>query len=262
MRIPVRFNPQGARHERSTVTFVPFVQNALKRRLSVGCPRWSFSKLLSLYAWPWVLAATPSSRRVGRPCLFSVPCETCDWGWTAHVRKRCLFVKKKDEGYHPGFRESLLIEINHLRRYAHALLGSRDYDSADDLVHDCLERALTHQSSWQRGTNLRAWLFRILHNLYVTRVRASARSVEVPSHPNQPEPSVDDGSRSDIEVIDLERALDQLPFAHREVLVLVAIEGLSYQEAADIIQVPVGTVRSRLSRARETLCALLERPDI
>ena len=169
--------------------------------------------------------------------------------------------KKKDGGYNPGFQESLLLEVKHLRRYAHALLGSRGYDSAEDLVHDCLEKALTHQSSWQRGTNLRAWLFRILHNLYVTRVRASARSVEVPSYPNQPEPSVD-GRKSDIEVIDLERALDQLPFTHREVLVLVAVEGLSYQEAADIIQVPVGTVRSRLSRARESLCVLLERPDI
>lgn len=165
--------------------------------------------------------------------------------------------KDESEDDNPNFRESLLLEVNHLRRYAHALLGSRGYDLADDLVHDCLEKALIHQSSWRTGTNLRAWLFRILHNLYVTHVRASARSVEVPSYPGQPEPSVD-ARRSDIEIIDLEQALEQLPFVHREILVLIAVEGLSYQEAAEIIQVPVGTVRSRLSRARESLYALLK----
>jgi RNA polymerase sigma-70 factor (ECF subfamily) len=147
-------------------------------------------------------------------------------------------------------------EIPRLRRYSRAL--TRNEVSADDLVQDCLVRALSKQHLWQEGTDLRAWLFTILHNQYVNQVRRSVRegtSVEV----SDMEPSLSraPSQGSGLDLRDLDRALAKLPEEQRTVILLVGLEGLRYEVVAEIIGVPVGTVRSRLSRGREALRHLM-----
>ena len=147
-------------------------------------------------------------------------------------------------------------EIPRLRRYARAL--TRDVNAADDLVQDCLTRALSKVHLWQKGTDLRAWLFTILHNQYVNHVRRAVREGSavglsdsepmLTSAPNQ-------GKR--LELRDLERAIAKLPEEQRSVLLLVGLEGMRYEEVAAVLNVPVGTIRSRLSRGREMLRQLM-----
>jgi RNA polymerase sigma-70 factor (ECF subfamily) len=143
-------------------------------------------------------------------------------------------------------------EIPRLRRYARAL--TRDTVTADDLVQDCLTRALGKLHLWEPGTDLRAWLFTILHNQHVNYIRRAARegfAVEL----NENEPLLRrapcQGER--LELRDLERALAQLPEEQRAVILLVGLEGMRYEEVATVLDVPVGTIRSRLSRGREAL---------
>jgi len=143
-------------------------------------------------------------------------------------------------------------EIAGLRRYARAL--TRDLVEADDLVQDCLTRALGKLHLWQQGTDLRAWLFTILHNQYINHVRRAARegaaiglSEREPLLARAPQ----QGSR--LELRDLERAIAKLPSTQRSVILLVGLEGMSYGEVAAVLDVPVGTIRSRVSRGREAL---------
>ena len=151
-------------------------------------------------------------------------------------------------------------QIPPLRRYARALL--RDISRADDLIQDTLVRALAKQHLWQEGSNLRAWLFTLMHNLHVNVVRQAVREGTMVD--------VDDVSATLVAISDptasrqlseLEEAIARLPIEQREVVLLVGLEGLRYDEAAEILRVPVGTVRSRLSRARETLRRLFEREE-
>jgi RNA polymerase sigma-70 factor (ECF subfamily) len=147
-------------------------------------------------------------------------------------------------------------EIPRLRRYARAL--TRDQSSADDLVQDCLTRALGKSHLWREGTDLRAWLFTILHNQHVNRVRRSVREgVAVSASDADPGLIAVASQFSRIELRDLERALAQLPEEQRQVVLLVGLEGLRYETVAEIMGVPVGTVRSRLSRGREALRQLM-----
>lgn len=143
-------------------------------------------------------------------------------------------------------------EIPRLRRYARYL--TRDVDRADDLVQEALTRAVAKMDSWQPGTNLRAWLFVILRNVFISELRHRAREprsdMVADDHPSLAVKSTQDERMS---LVDLQRAFDQLSAEHREILLLVAIEGLPYEEAAAILGVPVGTVRSRLNRARAQL---------
>ncbi len=141
--------------------------------------------------------------------------------------------------------------IPSLRRYARGLVSDRD--RADDLVQDTLERAWSRFSMWQRRGAVRAWMFGIMHNLFVDQVRAQRSRPEnnfgddLPELPQRP-------SQTDaLEVRDLDRLLQRLSPEHREVLLLVGVEELSYQEVATITGVPMGTVMSRLSRARARL---------
>lgn len=147
-------------------------------------------------------------------------------------------------------------EIPRLRRYARAL--TRDAVAADDLVQDCLVRGLAKQHLWKEGTDLRAWLFTILHNQYVNQVRRSVREGAAVAV-SETEPSLthaaDQGKR--LELRDLDRALAKLPDEQRTVILLVGLEGMRYEAVAEIIGVPVGTVRSRLSRGREALRRLM-----
>jgi RNA polymerase sigma-70 factor (ECF subfamily) len=143
-------------------------------------------------------------------------------------------------------------EIPRLRRYARAL--TRDVVSADDLVQDCLTRALGKLHLWQQGSDLRAWLFTILHNQYVNHIRRAVREGAAVSL-NETEPMLSrapqQGKR--LELRDLERAITQLPEEQRSVILLVGLEGMRYEEVAAVLDVPVGTIRSRLSRGREAL---------
>ena len=156
-------------------------------------------------------------------------------------------------------RQPIADQIPALRRYARALTG--DAWAADDLVQDTLERACSKWRLWTAGSDLRAWLFTVMHNLFVNQVRSTATQMQ--------------GNTVDIDdvvhelvapesgmglALDLQRCLLCLPEDQREVLLLVSLEDMSYAEVAKITGVPMGTVMSRLSRARSRLQALLDAP--
>lgn len=151
-------------------------------------------------------------------------------------------------------RAELTQEIPHLRRYAMSL--ARQRDEADDLVQECLVKALGAADKFQPGTNLRAWLFTILRNAFINKTRDRARAMALSdgmarlygmsSPPAQ---------HASIELRETSDAIDRLPPSQRQALILVVHDGCSYQKAASIMGTPTGTVRSRLSRAREALRA-------
>ena len=150
-------------------------------------------------------------------------------------------------------RNTIVAEIPRLRRYARALTG--DVVRADDLVQDTLERALGKWALWRPG-NLRAWLFSIMHNLFVNQAR-SPRVVDYPGDEALPELPARGNQGDALELRDFARSLARLPEEQREVLLLVGLEDLSYEDAAKVLGVPIGTVMSRLSRGRERLRAHL-----
>lgn len=146
----------------------------------------------------------------------------------------------------------LELHIASLRRYARALL--RDRSDADDLVQESLARALSRASFFKEGTNLRAWLFTIMHNVHINQVRRKAvRPAEVAVDDVAAMLSGPPGQEHRLELRDMQRALSELPEEQRKVLLLVALEGMKYEEVAAVLGIPVGTVMSRLSRAREAL---------
>lgn len=141
-----------------------------------------------------------------------------------------------------------------LRRYARVLTG--DAWTADDLVQDTLERACRKWLLWRTGSNLRAWLFTLMHNIYLNQ-RRSAVPVQVVDidtlHEGLQAPAHDpDGA------LDMERCLLRLPAEQRAVLLLVALEDMAYADVARVLQIPVGTVMSRLARARTRLRELMD----
>jgi RNA polymerase sigma factor (sigma-70 family) len=146
---------------------------------------------------------------------------------------------------------SLLACLPRLRRYARALLGDRS--EADDLVQDTVERGWSRLSSWRRNSDMRPWLFSIMHNLHVDRLRrAVPEVVELSEELHLAAPP-----SPQLELRDMEAALALLPPEQREVLLLVALEEMSYQEVAATLGIPPGTVMSRLSRGRERLRLLM-----
>lgn len=149
---------------------------------------------------------------------------------------------------------ALLAEMPRLRRYARAMLSDRA--AADDLVQDTLERAWSRLAQWRAGSDLRAWLFSIMHNLRVDQLRRPSLMTD----------SLDEGhcdvptraTQTDkLEVMDIAVALRQLPDEQREILLLVALEEMSYADIAATLNIPLGTVMSRLSRGRERLRVLM-----
>jgi RNA polymerase sigma-70 factor (ECF subfamily) len=147
--------------------------------------------------------------------------------------------------------------IPRLTRYAQVL--TRDTVAADDLVQDCLARALGKIHLWQPGTDLRAWLFTILHHQHVSLARRDARQracIELQqSHSNL---ALSPNQTVRLEVRDLKRAIAKLPEEQRSVILLVGLDGMQYDEAATVANLPVGTVRSRVARGRETLRIMTE----
>lgn len=143
--------------------------------------------------------------------------------------------------------------IPRLRRYARALTSDRV--AADDLVQDTLERAWAKLHLYRRGTDLRAWLFTVMHNVYVNQMRASRPAATLDEE--MPELSQPARESDGLMLRDLDAAIRRLPPDQREVLLLVALEDMSYDEAAGTLGIPIGTVMSRLARAREKLRAML-----
>lgn len=153
------------------------------------------------------------------------------------------------------FVNDLADHLPRLRRYARALTGDRM--AADDLVQDTVERALSRSMLFRGGSKLDAWLLN-MHNIFVSQVRQAAlRPATTSIDEISTVPSTLPAQDQKLELRDLERALAGLPLEQREVLLLIGLEEFSYEEAADILRIPVGTVMSRLSRARERLRVLL-----
>lgn len=145
-------------------------------------------------------------------------------------------------------------QIPRLRRYARALTGDRI--NADDLVQDTLERAWSKLHLWQRGSDMRAWMFSIMHNTFINQVRKNRidtmemddGALEVPIRATQ-----EDG----LHMRDLATAIGKLPVEYREVVLLIGLEQMSYEEVAQVLSIPMGTVMSRLSRGREKLRGIM-----
>jgi RNA polymerase sigma-70 factor, ECF subfamily len=153
------------------------------------------------------------------------------------------------------FDGMLELQIPRLRRYARAL--TRDFSRADDLVQNCLTRAVAKQHLWQHGTDLRAWLFTILHHQHVNDVRRSIREGSHVMFEELPELTAQPDAIAVLQLRDLEAALGKLQLEQRQVILLVGLEDMSYAEVANVLKVPVGTVRSRLSRGRDQLRRLM-----
>jgi RNA polymerase sigma factor (sigma-70 family) len=159
-------------------------------------------------------------------------------------------------GNHPdALIRALLAHVPGLRRYAAALAGNAA--DADDLVQDCIERALVRQDTLREPDSLGRWLKTILHNLYVTKLRRR-RAASVPIEDFAEDLALSVPPEDQGQIRDLVRALGALSVEHRQVLLLVSLEGLSYREVAEVLEIPIGTVMSRLARARERLRSMLD----
>lgn len=156
-----------------------------------------------------------------------------------------------------SFERQVLPLIPRLRRYARALTG--DAAAADDLVQDTLERALIKQALWREGSDLRAWLFTVMHNVFINQVRGAAANRTVPLDEALAQSQIAAARTGDrLDIRDLDAALQALPEDQRSVVLLVGLEQLSYEDAARVLDIPAGTVMSRLSRGRERLRRLLQ----
>ena len=145
-----------------------------------------------------------------------------------------------------------------LRRFAHAL--ARSPADAHDLCQASVERALKSRDQWQPGTRLDSWMYRIMRNLWIDETRARTRRDQTFAPEEAGAKVGDDGARRadvQLELTDLDRAMSRLPAEQREAIALVLVEGLAYKEAAAVLDVPIGTLTSRLSRGREALIAEL-----
>ena len=150
-----------------------------------------------------------------------------------------------------AFGDLMVAEISHLRAFAVSLSGS--YSLADDLVQDTLVKAWSHADSFQRGTNLRAWLVTILRNTYFSQYRQRSREVQDTDGALAEQIPVKGGQESKLQMNDVQKALDRLAPEHREILLMIGLAQLSYEETAAICNIAVGTVKSRLNRARVKL---------
>jgi RNA polymerase sigma-70 factor (ECF subfamily) len=157
-----------------------------------------------------------------------------------------------------SFESELAALLPRLRRFAHAL--SRNGADADDLTQATAERALRSKAQWQPGTRLDSWLYRIMRNLWIDTVRARGRKDKVEAPAELAERLGDDPSDAIEASIDLKRvmaAMQRLPEEQREVVALILIEGLGYRETAEMLELPIGTVSSRLVRGRTALLAMV-----
>lgn len=153
--------------------------------------------------------------------------------------------------------DDIVDQIPSLRRYARGL--TRHPDRADDLVQDCLERAWRRSHQWRPGSDMRAWLFTIMHSIYANQVRRyCAAPAFVPIDEAEFHTDMTSSAESALHIQDLDKAIAELPDGQREVLLLIVLEGMAYEQVAQILDIPIGTVMSRLHRARERLRGWLD----
>jgi RNA polymerase sigma-70 factor (ECF subfamily) len=154
-------------------------------------------------------------------------------------------------------RRAIVDEIPRLRGYARALL--RDRDAADDLVQDSLERALSRMANWTAGDTPRRWLLTIMHNLFIDQLRRAKRHARAVATISETIDVIATSPQADRLVsVDVFSALQQINPERRAALVLVAVEGLSYDDAGKALGIPAGTLTSRIARGREELRSILE----
>ncbi len=155
----------------------------------------------------------------------------------------------------PSFRDDLIKAIPSLRAFAISL--SQKSDRADDLVQETLVKAWDKQASFQMGTNLKAWLFTILRNEFYSQMRKRGREVQDSDGVITAGVAIHPGQQGAIDLKDFRKALETLPEDQREAIVLIGASGFSYEEAAEICGCAVGTIKSRVSRARSRLQEIL-----
>ncbi|MDP3898058.1 MAG: sigma-70 family RNA polymerase sigma factor [Mesorhizobium sp.] len=155
-------------------------------------------------------------------------------------------------------RGAILAELPRLRRYARALM--RDRESADDLVQDCIEKALERIDNWQTGDNPRRWLFTIMHHIFIDQLRKVKRRGAMVSISAQHENAfvTQPTQLETLQAREVLEALQTIEPDRRSALVLVSVEGMTYAEAATVLGIPAGTLMSRIARGREELRLQLE----
>jgi RNA polymerase sigma factor (sigma-70 family) len=158
-----------------------------------------------------------------------------------------------------AFERELLTLLPRLRRFARAL--ARDAADSDDLIQVALERALKARDQWAPGTRLDSWMMKIVRNCWIDEMRSRTRRART-FVPEEEGASVGSEAHREIEIRaelrDVERAMNSLSPEQREVIALVLVEGLAYKEAADLLDIPIGTLTSRLTRGRQALAHMLE----
>ena len=157
------------------------------------------------------------------------------------------------------FEEEMLALLPRLRRFARSL--TRDLPDADDLCQLAVERALKSRDQWQPGTRLDAWMYRIMRNSWIDEARARTRRAQTFAPEEDGMDVGDDGHEAierNVAISEVDRAMARLPDEQREVIALVLVEGLAYKEAAEILDIPMGTLTSRLVRGRQALVQMLE----
>ena len=157
--------------------------------------------------------------------------------------------------YDDEFKAALVENLPHLRAFAHLI--ARNHALAEDLVQDTIVRALAKRHQFRPGTNLKGWLIIILRNRFFNEMRRSSRKSEVTIEPQGDLAAIDGCQEVSVEIQDFKAAFRKLPPTQREALVLVGASGFSYEEAAKIARCPVGTMKSRVSRARAELASQL-----
>ena len=168
-----------------------------------------------------------------------------------------LHIQQKTTCVTNEVRNGIIELLPRLRRFSYALSGSPD--QGDDLVQESCARALAHPEQYKPGTRLDSWMYKIIRNLWFDQLRTSRVRGYVMDLDAVPEPAGEDGrniAESRLTLKQVLKAMVQLPPQQRLLIALICFEGLSYQEAADILEIPIGTVTSRLVRARRALCAL------
>ena len=158
----------------------------------------------------------------------------------------------------PPFEDQLAALLPRLRRFAHAL--SRNPADADDLTQAAVERALRSRGQWQPGTRLDSWCYRITRNLWIDTARARTRKEKMEAPPEEAERVGEDPREAMEAALDLKRvmaAMERLPDEQREIVALILVEGFGYREVSEMLDLPIGTVSSRLVRGRTALLAMV-----
>lgn len=156
----------------------------------------------------------------------------------------------------PSFKREMLATLPSLRAFAVSLTGR--HDKADDLVQDTMMKAWAKQSSFEMGTNIKAWLFTILRNEFYSQMRKRGREVQDTDGVFTERLSVHPSQYGSLDLRDFRKALDSLPPDQREAIILIGASGFSYEEAAEICDCAIGTMKSRVSRARTRLQEILQ----